>query len=231
MKTLFVSGFVILLAISAWATLNNDSDMTQSQNMGGEGIELHGDWEVKIIDTDGSSEVFAFKNALTTPGAWVLTALLSGETSVKSPPVPLPLFYSQVNYNVGPEDLSKVCANTTSKPSWNMQGSVSNANWNTLIPTYSMDDSQGAAISVTTTCEYIGDTEDQIDSVYTYVELNKGIPKNPWNFRGGLNCLGKDECTLQKLTVKVLGMNSISVSPGDTIEITVRFSFNQTNIF
>ena len=110
---------------------------------------------------------------------------------------------SQVNYNVGPEDLSKVCANTTGKPSWNMQGSVTDANWNTLIPTYSMDDLQGAAISVTTTCEYIGDTEDQIDSVYTYVELNKGIPKNPWNFRGLLNCSGKDECTLQKLTVKV----------------------------
>ncbi|MBR49596.1 MAG: hypothetical protein CL734_05180, partial [Chloroflexi bacterium] len=109
MKTLFVSGFVILLAISAWATLNNDSDVTQAQNMDGEGIELHGDWEVKIIDPDGSSEVFAFKNALTAPGAWVLTALLSGETSVKSPPVPLPLFYSQINYNEGPEDLSKVC--------------------------------------------------------------------------------------------------------------------------
>ena len=92
MKTLFVSGFVILLAISAWATLNNDSDMTQSQNMGNEGINVHGDWEVKIIDPDGSSEVFAFKNALIFSGAWVLTALLSGETSVKSPPVPLPLF-------------------------------------------------------------------------------------------------------------------------------------------
>ena len=39
MKTLFVSGFVILLAISAWATLNNDSDVTQAQNMDGEGIE------------------------------------------------------------------------------------------------------------------------------------------------------------------------------------------------
>ena len=72
MKTLFVSGFVILLAISAWATLNNDSDMTQSQNMGNEGINVHGDWEVKIIDTDGSSEVFAFKNALTHRGKLLL---------------------------------------------------------------------------------------------------------------------------------------------------------------
>tara|TARA_Y100000748_G_C15396886_1_gene449813 strand:- start:148 stop:879 length:732 start_codon:yes stop_codon:yes gene_type:complete len=72
MKTLFVSGFVILLAISAWATLNNDSDMTQSQNMGNEGINVHGDWEVKIIDPDGSSEVFAFKNAVTNRGKLLL---------------------------------------------------------------------------------------------------------------------------------------------------------------
>ncbi len=72
MKTLFVSGFAILLAISAWATLNNDSDMTQSQNMGNEGINVHGDWEVKIIDPDGSSEVFAFKNALTHRGKLLL---------------------------------------------------------------------------------------------------------------------------------------------------------------
>ena len=82
MKTLFVSGFAILLAISAWATLNNDSDMTQSQNSGNEGIKVHGDWEVKIIDPDGSSEVFAFKNALTTDGAGLLTQLILGESSV-----------------------------------------------------------------------------------------------------------------------------------------------------
>jgi len=229
MKTLFVSGFVILLAISAWATLNNDSDMTQSQNMGNEGINVHGDWEVKIIDPDGSSEVFAFKNALIFSGAWVLTALLSGETSVKSPPVPLPLFYSQINSDEGPEDLSTVCANTTGKPNWNSQGSTSYVKWETLIPTYSMDDLQGPAISVTTTCEYVGDTGDVIDSVYTYIELNKGIPKNPYNFRGQNTCLGKDECTLQKLTVKSLG--NISVSPGDTIETTVRFSFNHVLMY
>ena len=82
MKTLFVSGFVILLAISAWATLNNDSDMTQSQNMGNEGINVHGDWEVKIIDPDGSSEVFAFKNALTQGGKQVLTKMLLGQAHI-----------------------------------------------------------------------------------------------------------------------------------------------------
>ena len=229
MKTLFVSGFVILLAISAWATLNNDSDMTQSQNMGNEGINVHGDWEVKIIDPDGSSEVFAFKNALTYGAPYVLSALLAGQTSVKTPPSPLPFFESHlgtVTGTTGPEDLSAHCKNTEEQIHWNGQEMIT---FHTLIPTYSLFDTLGSnglynALTVSTTCEFIGETNDAVISVFSYVLLNNGIPNNPYNFRGELGC-GNDDtsCTMQHLTFK--GIN-IGVSPGDIIETSAKFSFD-----
>ena len=228
MKTLFVSGFVILLAISAWATLNNDSDMTQSQNMGNEGINVHGDWEVKIIDPDGSSEVFAFKNALTDGAPYVLSALLAGQTSVKKPPSPLPFFQSHLEYGytsgMGPEDLSAHCKNTEEQMHWNGQEMIT---FHTLIPTYSLFETlfygNYNSLKVSTTCEFIGETNDNVIAVYSYVELNKGIPNNPWNFRGELGCSNDTKCTMQHLTHKKI---NIGVSPGDIIETSAIFSFD-----
>ena len=229
MKTLFVSGFAILLAISAWATLNNDSNATQAQNMGGEGIELHGDWEVKIIDSDGSSEVFAFKNALTTGAPFVLSALLAGQTSVKTPPSPLPFFESYLGTAtgaMGPEDLSAQCKNTEEQIHWNGEEMIT---FHTLIPTHSLFETPSSngynGLTVSTTCEFIGETNDAVIAVFSYVLLNNGILNNPYNFRTELGCGYDTSCTMQHLTFKT-DLAGISVSPGDTIETSATFSFD-----
>ena len=207
MKTLFVSGFVILLAISAWATLNNDSDMTQSQNMGNEGIKVHGDWEVKIIDPDGSSEVFAFKNALTAGGGQLLTKMLLGqahivEWSIMPVVGNLPLMCSNgtsFTANMGlylPTDIAPISLNAIGGPS---------------------DTFKGHGIYLAATC--IIDTEiltnspnAKLNGVQTKVKFSDINPNETWKLGGTL-----------PFTAKALNPG-IEIENGQIVQFTVKIS-------
>jgi hypothetical protein len=86
---LITLGLVAMAVIAITPVLSQnmkEPTVTKDQSGMGEGIKVHGDWEVKVTDPEtGSEKFYAFKNALEGQGPTLLASLLANDGVWDSP--------------------------------------------------------------------------------------------------------------------------------------------------